>query len=162
MTMKREISTLTALVNERLLALKSLTQEIAAGQEACIALNREKLEEHDGRKQALCARVSRLDSEIAALLHEFSPGASFRDFAKSALAAAGPTESAAIARLQELLEQSEAARLEAGRLNHVYGELLRRSRSTLQILMNVIAHCLGVYPSSTRTGSPAASFERSY
>lgn len=160
--MKQEISTLTALLNERLLALKSLAQEISQGQEACIALNREKLQEHDLQKQALCARVSRLDSEIAALLQEFSPGASLRSFAKSAQAGAGPAESAAMARLQELLKDSEAARLEAGRLNHVYGELLRRSRSTLQVLMNVLAHCLGVYPSSTRTGSPAASFERSY
>ncbi|HET7101309.1 MAG TPA: hypothetical protein VFJ52_09180, partial [Terriglobia bacterium] len=68
-----EIFKLTALLSERLRALRLLSREIAAGQDACVGLNHEKLLGHDRQKQALCAEVSHLDAEIAALLRETAP-----------------------------------------------------------------------------------------
>lgn len=157
-----EIPKLTALLGERLLALRLLSQEIAAGQEACVALNHEKLLGHDRQKQALCAEVSRLDAQIAGLLREAAPGVSLRDFVSQSTASAGPEQAEAAANLERLLEDSEAARLEAARLNRIYDDFLRRSRSTLSVLMNVVSHCAGIYTAPRPANAYLPSPERSY
>ncbi|HEV2418409.1 MAG TPA: hypothetical protein VGX94_11430 [Terriglobia bacterium] len=155
--MGKEILQLTALLRKRLHALESLSSEIAAGQDACVALDLDGVQAHDRRKEDLCAEIRRIELEIAALRQDPTYQGLFR-------ASVDPVSNLPLSQadkktLYRLWEESEAARLEVGRRNQVYAEFLRRAHSTVGVMMNVISHCLGVYPSEM---FPAQTFfERS-
>lgn len=154
--MGKEISQLTTLLRRRLHALESLSSEITAGQEACIALDLDGLEAHDRRKECLCAELGRISLEIGALQQIPAHRELFQSLAGQAKESSSDSET-----LSRLWEDSEAARAEAGRRNQIYAEFLRRARSTAGIMMNVISHCLGVYPSEIFPPSTQSPFERS-
>lgn len=141
--MGKEILQLTTLLRQRLRALESLASEIAAGQNACVALDLDRVQAHDCRKEGLCAEIRRIELEITAL--QQNAGLLLSQADKKTL--------------YRLWEESEAARLEVGRRNQVYAEFLRRAHSTVGVMMNVISHCLGVYPSEVFPAQTA--FERS-
>lgn len=155
--MGKEILQLTTLLRKRLHALESLSNEIAAGQSACVALDFDGVQAHDRRKEDLCAEIRRIELEIAALRQDPAHRDLFKTF--EAPDACLPLSQADKKTLYRLWEESEAARLEVGKRNQVYVEFLRRAHSTVGVMMNVISHCLGVYPSEM---FPAQTFfERS-
>lgn len=148
---------LTTLLRKRLHAFQALAQAIAEGQQACIALDFDGVRAHDDRKQSVCAGIEVIEQEIAALRRDPVNGDLLRRLA-------GPVESSpsrdqGLAALRRLWSDSETARAEAGERNRVYAEFLRRAQSTGRLMMNVIAHCLGVYPSEAFPGQ--SQFERS-
>lgn len=155
--MGKEILQLTTLLRKRLHALESLSSEIAAGQNACVALDLDGVQAHDRRKEDLCAEIRRIELEIAALRQDPAYQGLFK--ASVDPGASLPLSQADKKTLHRLWEESEAARLEVGRRNQVYAELLRRAHSTVGVMMNVISHCLGVYPSEMFPAQTA--FERS-
>ncbi len=159
--MEQENARLIALVEERLQKMKSLALEIQASQEACVALDPEALRAHDTQKELLCTEIRRLDLEISTVIPKPGPAGSLRVALAAAHAKEAQTEPAA-RQLNVLFEASEAARAEVVRLNRVYARFLARSRNTLNVMINVVSHCLGIYPSPQHPGSVPAPFERSY
>lgn len=155
--MGKEILQLTALLRKRLRALESLSSEIAAGQNACVALDLDGVQAHDQRKEDLCAEIRRIELEITAFQQNPAHRGLFKAFVGPG--ADFPSSQADKKTLYRLWEESEAARLEVGRRNQVYAEFLRRAHSTVGVMMNVISHCLGVYPSEAFPAQTA--FERS-
>lgn len=149
--MEQTSSQLTALLEQRSQKLKCLAQEIAAGQEACVALDLEALRNHDHQKEQLCAEIRLLDFAIRREVRESASGRSLRDVA-------------ADGKLGRLIAESETALAEVARLNRVYTLFLARSRSTLKVMANVVLHCRGVYPAPGELPAPpirATPFERS-
>lgn len=149
--MEQTSSQRTALVEQRLQKLKRLAQEIAAGQEACVALDLEALRNHDHQKEQLCAEIRLLDFAIRREVRESASGRSQR-------------EVAADGKLDRLMAESENARAEVARLNRVYALFLARSRGTLKVMANVVSHCRGAYPAPGELAAPAipaTPFERS-
>ncbi|MGH9343814.1 MAG: hypothetical protein ACRD19_08645 [Terriglobia bacterium] len=157
--MGKEISQLTTLLRKRLHALESLSSEIAAGQKACIALDLDGVQDHDRRKQDMCAEIKRVELEITALRENPAYREVFEILADTGKIL--PASKADKETFLRLWEKSEAARLEAGRRNEIYAEFLRRARSTVGVMMNVMSHCLGVYPSEMFPAPVQSPFERS-
>jgi hypothetical protein len=147
------------LMAARLEALQLLADEITAAQQACVALEVESLQAHDKAKERLCAEVSRMDAELAGLA-----GAAAREGFVSRLGAqgGGAPHQDIQDRIQRLGEQSEAARVEVVRRNGAYAEFLRRARSNVKVMTNVISHCLGVYPPWALPASAGSPWERGY
>lgn len=136
---------LATLLRKRRHSFQALTQEIAAGQQSCVALNFDAVRAYDERKQGVCAEIKSIEQEIAALRRDPANGEIFRRLAGSA--DSSPATDQGMAALCRLWVESEAARAEAGERNQVYAEFLRRAHATGRLMMNVIAHCMGVYPS---------------
>lgn len=140
--MSHDCTALIDLLSRRRDAYKALAAEIAAGQQACIALDLEGVHLHDRRKALLCAEVHRLDIAITSL----DAG---RNLAWLAEGSDRPENAARnVWRVRELVRDSEAARAEAGRRNQVYSEFLKRASGTVRVMMNIMSHRAGVYPAS--------------
>lgn len=159
--MGKHNSQLTNLLSRRLRALESLAHEIAAGQEACVALDIESLEAHDKEKARLCAEVRQLDLDLLSLQPDPAHQGLFQKLGQTENTA-GEAEPDVLRHLQRLWQDSEAARVEVVQRNQVYAEFLRRARSTVSVMMNVMSNCLGVYPSAIFTPSANSPFERSF
>lgn len=142
--MKPDLLHLISLLKERLQALRDLAGEITGGQKALVQLDFGGLQHHDTRKEQICIHVRRLDREIATILGTIAPQGSLRKLAEEIEASRNEPQTAG--QLRHLLEESGTASAEVARLNKEYGEFLRRSRGTLNILINVVFHCLGIYP----------------
>lgn len=155
--MQQHATNLISLLSQRLRALQSLAREVTAGQEACIALDLEKLYAHDRQKELLCAQVRRLDVEIGKLRESIRLGGWNSEMTEGR---AGHPDADTARRLQNLWQECEAARVEVGKRNQVYGEFLRRARSTLSIMINIMSHCLGIYPASSFATATGSFFER--
>lgn len=160
--MEHDEKQLIELLQKRLQKLKILAQEITSAQEACVALDLEALRIHDQQKAQLCAEIGTLDLEISAIVPKHNSSGPLGE-----MLAAGQSNEAGIdqvmaRRLSALFEESKATRAEVQRLNCVYAQFLARSRATLNVMINVISHCLGVYPSLERSASRCVPFERSY
>jgi hypothetical protein len=135
---------LVSLLRRRLEALHSLAHEIAAGQEACIALNLEKLSLCDQEKERLCGLVRTLDTEIVHCQTPSAPMAQPMSVVSEEPTGGPDVETAHT--IQQLWRECEAACAMVVQRNKVYAEFLRRARFTLAVMRNVVAHCLGIYP----------------
>lgn len=151
--MGKEIQLVASLLRKRLRAFQTLSSEIAAGQAACIALDFDALRTYDERKMSACGELQNLSRALAELASDPACGEALRNLRHGAAAGGGFEE------LRRVWEECEKARSEACRRNAVYAEFLRRARATGSVMMNVIAHCLGVYPSEAFPGQ--SQFERS-
>lgn len=149
--MSHEGNELIDLLSRRRDAYSALAAEIAAGQEACIALDLEGMQLHDRRKTLLCGELRRLDIAITRL----DAGRNLAWLAEGSEPFGGAQTAR---RVRELVRDSEAARAEAGRRNQVYAEFLKRATATVRVMMNIMSHCAGVYPSSV--GSAGSVFGR--
>lgn len=147
--MNREYDNLVELLKRRRSVYDSLAAEITAGQEACVALDLQRVECHDRQKAKLCAEVRRLDGAIANLRAD-------RNLAWLAVQSEEQGKREMARTLRELLRSSEDARSEAGRRNKVYEAFLKRARATVSILSNVISHCTGVYPAAVQSAGSRA------
>lgn len=140
--MSHDCTELINLLSRRREAYKALAAEIAAGQQACIALDLEGVQLHDREKALLCGELHRLDVAITNL----DAG---RNLSWLAEGGGQPDEKRqTVLRVRELVRDSEAARAEAGRRNQVYAGFLKRAAATGRVMMNILSHCAGVYPAS--------------
>lgn len=160
--MEPEKVQLIGLVEQRLRNLRELGQEILATQQACISADADALRTHDSHKLNLCMGIHRLDLEIRKVTESLSPEGSLRSMLEPATGNISGVDEASARRLRVLFEESETARAEVQRLNRVYAYLLAGSRNTLNVLINVFSHCLGVYPPLDAAQSRTTIFERSY
>jgi hypothetical protein len=154
--MKPDLMRIAALMSTRLEALRSLAAEIAAGQQACVALDLERLQACDREKERLCKDLSGIDAKLAKLTG-IAPRGSFLGWL--AAQSVDGTEPGVLERVGKLAKESEAARVEVGRRNEVYNEFLRRARSKLKVMANVVSHCLGVYPAWALPASEVSLWE---
>lgn len=154
--MQHDAARLITLLEKRLHAFEALASEITLGQQASVALDLEALRASDAKKETLCAEICGLDREASAL-YELLPELRLNP------AGGGYSNSATpevLRRLEQVRERNEWARSEAGRRNLVYAEFLARSRATVNVMMNVVSHCLGVYAAPVPNGSARFPFAR--
>lgn len=155
--MDERVTRIIDLMRLRLEALQALSGEITAAQQACVALDLDGLAAHDREKECLCAELRRVDAELVTLAKPRPR----EGFAAHLTAEGGElVEPGILESIERLRQQSEAARIEVARRNRTYEEFLRGARSNLKVMMNVLFHCLGVYPPWALPVSATASWER--
>ncbi|MGH9448586.1 MAG: hypothetical protein ACRD3O_23150 [Terriglobia bacterium] len=160
--MLQDAACLISLLRQRQRAFKSLAAEVSAGQEACIALDVEDLQLHDQEKLRLCAEVRCLNQEIAAFRHspvyEEAVGSPAKGSQRSGMA----VDVEILQCIRKILQDSDAARAEVARRNNIYEAFLCRARSNINVMINVVSHCLGVYPPWVSPAAAGSPWERSY
>ena len=125
------------LLERRVAALRQLALEMSTAREAFIHLDLERIQQHTLNQENLCTEIHFLDAEIAAQCG--TAPAEGKELAAGKLSNND--------RLEKLkLEDKEATAMVA-RHNSVQGALLRRSRRSVNALMNFLAQYSGAYAS---------------
>ncbi len=120
--MNRDYNRHLHLLERRLGAMQRLRSELQDTQAALVDMDMPRLEKQIAIEAGLCSEVTLLDSELLATRpneDERAPEAAER--------------------LSELRRQLAEVQSEVRRLNRVHAALLRRSRRSVNILMNVLA-----------------------
>jgi len=136
-----EIETYLALLERRLSLLRLLAQEFVDCRKEFVALDLDGMYRRISEQEELCRQIQRLHPAIHALQQTcaLQLGLGSRD-------GAGTPENAEWAeRLSRVMQEIGKAQAEVGRLNQIHAAYLRRSRRTINVLMNFIGRYAMTY-----------------
>lgn len=141
--MKREVQRYFELLDRRLSALRSLAITLQESRAAFTELNLETIHRHNAQQQNLCTEIRFLDQELAAMREKVADEIGLEG-GRSDLRPDPEVRQ----RARFLLGRLSAIQADVRRLNRVHGELVRRSRRSVNVLINLVATCRGAYPPS--------------
>jgi hypothetical protein len=129
-----EIETYLALLERRLSLLRLLAQEFVDGRKEFVALDLDGMYRRISEQEELCRQIQRLHPAIHALQKTcaIQLGLESRD------GAGKPENTEWGERLSRVMQELGRAQAEVGRLNQIHAAYLRRSRRTINVLMNFI------------------------
>jgi hypothetical protein len=129
-----EIETYLALLERRLSLLRLLAQEFVDCRKEFVALDLDGMYRRISEQEELCRQIQRLHPGIHALQQTCAMQLGLRN-----RDGAGRPEDAEWAeRLSRVVLEIGKAQSEVGRLNQIHAAYLRRSRRTINVLMNFI------------------------
>jgi uncharacterized protein YhaN len=157
--MKREVQQYLELLERRLATLRMLATDLDESRSAYATLDLRAMHQHIARQENLCSEIRMLDTELQNMKEKLR-----------GLVAAGEMP-ATLGELEAQLDPMSAGKLhllmgglktiqaDVHRLSRVHSELLRRSRRSVNVLLNFLAHYSGTYPLplSRSKGAPFAS-----
>jgi hypothetical protein len=112
----------------------------------------EAIREHISYQRSLCAEIRALDEELGVLRRQLAAAAGLEPEGMGAAAFAGLFGAESALQLQQVMDDHAAAQKTVRRFNRVYAGLLRRSRRSINVLINVMASYRGTYsPSAGRS-----------
>ena len=149
---KSETGMYVELLKRRVASLRLMAKELRDCRQSFLSMNLESTREHISYQQGLCSEIRFLDHELGVLRQQIAEaGGLWPDGAGNA-AFAGLFDSAAALELHQVTGELAAVQKSVWRLNRVYAGLLRRSRRSINVLINVMASYMGTYPPSPRHG----------
>jgi hypothetical protein len=128
------MGTYLALLERRLSLLRLLADEFVASRTEFMALDLDGIYRRISEQEELCRQIQRLHPAIQALQQTC---AGQLDLDKSG-AAGHPGNAEWAGRLARVMEEIGKAQAEVGRLNQIHAAYLRRSRRTINVLMNFV------------------------
>ncbi|MBI1749427.1 MAG: flagellar export chaperone FlgN [Acidobacteria bacterium] len=137
--MEREIERYFDLLRQRLNALQQMAGALHEGQGAFSSFDMTAIQRSIAQQENLCTELRYIDREQRVLQDRFAAAFQLDRNCADLSAVAGRLQPATAAHLRSLLDQIGEAQSEVHRLNRVHGALLRRSRRTVNILMNLLA-----------------------
>jgi hypothetical protein len=146
-----DLETYLALLEQRLCLLRLLAQEFVESRKEFVALDLDGMYQRISEQEELCRQIQRLHPAIQSLqkicaahvdLHRESSTGGSADHAKWA------------ERVAHVMRQLGEAQAEVGRLNQTHAAYLRRSRRTINVLMNFVGSYAMTY---ARPAAPAES-----
>jgi len=157
--MRHEVQRYLELLERRLATLRLLAAGLDEARSAFTDLNLEAMHQHIAHQENLCAEIRLLDTELRALKetlagepHADRPASEFEALARE-------LDPASARHLQLLLSGLTAIQSDVRRLNRVHTELLRRSRRSVNVLLNFLANYTGTYSPLGSRGSLASSMQ---
>jgi hypothetical protein len=115
----------------------------------------EAIREHISYQKSLCAEIRALDDELGVLRRQLAATAGLKPDGMSGTAFAGLFDADSALQLRQVADDLAMAQKTVRRLNRVYAGLLRRSRRSINVLINVMASYLGTYsPAPGRNAWP--------
>jgi hypothetical protein len=112
----------------------------------------EAIREHISYQKSLCAEIRALDDELRVLRRQIAAAAGLEPEGMSDAAFAGLFDANSAMQLRQIRDDLAVLQKTVRRLNRVYAGLLRRSRRSINVLINVMASYLGTYcPSPGRS-----------
>ena len=157
--MKREAQQCLELLERRLVTFRLLAADLVESRSAYVGLDLPAMRQHIAYQENLCMEIRLLDAGLRNLSEKFTvadvpgePSSSLRRLEQGM----DPTSAR---QLHLLLTGLAAIQADVRRLSRVHSELLRRSRRTVNVLLNFLAHCSGTYPLpfSRPKGMPSVS-----
>jgi hypothetical protein len=105
----------------------------------------EAIREHISYQKCLCAEIRALDDELGVLRGRLAAAAGLEPEGMSGAAFAGLFDADSALQLRQVMGDLALVQNTVRRLNRVYAGLLRRSRRSINVLINVMASYLGTY-----------------
>lgn len=134
------------LLERRLATLRMLAADLDESRSAYVTLDLRAMHQHTSYQENLCTEIRTLDSELSDLRGKLAGAAG----GETTATLSGPEaqfDPTSARQLHLLLGGLKAIQSDVRRLSRVHSELLRRSRRSVNVLLNFLAHYSGAYPS---------------
>jgi hypothetical protein len=138
------------LLKRRLASLRLMAKELRDCRQSFVRMDLESTREHISYQQGLCSEIRFLDHELGVLRSQIVGAAALHPDGSDNSAFAKVFDSASALELRRIMGELAAVQKSVWRLNRVYAGLLRRSRRSINVLINVMASYMGTYPPSPR------------
>jgi hypothetical protein len=119
-----------------------------------VTLDLDAINSHTLRQESLCVEIRAIDAQLRGAQREFGAPAEGSVFSAGQRHAADP---AFVRRWQAIVEGLMAAQADLRDQCRVHSALLRKSRRSIKVLLNFLAHYSGRYPAPAFWGRASAS-----
>jgi len=149
------------LLEQRLELLRSLTKTLAASRSDFVAMDLNAIERGIQEQEQFCTQIRSLDAEITRIQVGCAERANLHP-CSDAIAWPGSNDSSPNRdeRIQLTLGRVAEAQAELKRLNDAHQAMLRRSKRTVQVLLNLFDSHAPIYTAPTQRSSSASYEER--
>ena len=134
------------LLEKRLVTLRLLASDLDQSRSAYVELDLQAMHQHIAHQENLCMEIRLLDAELRRLGEKLGGQATPGENPAGISQLAAQLDPPAARQLQLLLSGLSAIQADVRRLSRVHSELLRRSRRSVNVLLNFLAHYSGTYP----------------
>jgi hypothetical protein len=149
--MKRsETQLYLGLLKRRVATLRLMAKELRDCRESLTGMDLESTREHISYQQGLCSQIRFLDGELGLLRRQIAGRGGLELEGMSAAEFSKLFDAGSDSQLRQVLDELAAVQKSVQRLNRVYAGLLRRSRRSINVLINVMASYMGTYSLSPR------------
>jgi hypothetical protein len=157
--MKSEVQRYLELLERRLATLRLLAADLDESRTAYATLDLRAMHRHISHQEHLCTEIRMLDTELRDQKGKLSGVAAAGEMPSTLGDLESQLDPTSARQLHLLLGGLKAIQADVRRLSRVHSELLRRSRRSVNVLLNFLAHYSGTYPVPlTRSkGTPFAS-----
>lgn len=138
------------LLKRRMASLRLMAKELRDCRESFVSMDLEATREHISYQQALCAEIRFLDNELGVLRRQMAKAGGLDSEEMSHAAFAKLFDTGSASQLRQVTEELATVQNQVWRLNRIYGGLLKRSRRSINVLINVMASYMGTYDPSPR------------
>jgi hypothetical protein len=133
------------LLKRRVASLRLMAKELRECRESFTSMDLEATRDHISYQQGLCAEIRSLDDELRLLLRQLAAVQSVKLEGLTADKLVKLFDAGSASQLHEVLADLAVVQENVKRLNRVYAGLLRRSRRSINVLINVMANYIGTY-----------------
>ncbi len=151
--MSHDLETYLKLLEQRLSLLRLLAQELVDSRKEFVALDLDGMYRRISEQEELCRQIHRLHPAIHALqqtcatqLGVGNPGA-----------AGNPENAERAERMTRVMQELGKAQAEVARFNQIHAAHLRRSRKTIDVLMNFVGSYTMTYGRTVETMANAST-----
>jgi hypothetical protein len=144
--MKREVEQYLELLERRLATLRMLAADLDASRSAYVTLDLRAMHQHIARQENLCTEIRTLDTELQNMREQLRGLVATGEMPATLGDLEAQLDPSSARQLHLLLGGLKTIQADVRRLSRVHSELLRRSRRTVNVLLNFLAHYSGKYP----------------
>jgi hypothetical protein len=157
--MNHEVQQYLKLLERRLATLRLLAADLDESRSAYVTLDLRAMHQHIARQENLCTEIRLLDTELQNMKGNLRGLVASGEMPSTIGQLEAQLDPMSARQLHLLLGGLKTIQADVRRLSRVHSELLRRSRRTVNVLLNFLAHYSGTYPLPlTRSrGTPFAS-----
>jgi len=144
-----DLETYLTLLEQRLSLLRILAQELVDSRKEFVALDLDGMYRRISEQEELCRQIQRLHPAIHALQQTCATQLGLDQGAT----AGNPQNSEWAQRLTRVMQDLGTTQAEVGRLNQIHAAYLRRSRRTIDVLMNFVGSYAMTYGRPAETAA---------
>jgi hypothetical protein len=144
--MKHEVQQYLELLERRLATLRLLAADLDESRTAYVTLDLRAMHQHIARQENLCTEVRMLDHELQNMKDKLRGLAAAGEMPSTLGELEAQLDPMSARQLHLLMGGLKAIQADVRRLSRVHSELLRRSRRSVNVLLNFLAHYSGTYP----------------
>lgn len=144
--MKHEVQLYLELLERRLATLRLLAADLEESRTAYVTLDLRAMHQHIANQENLCTEIRMLDAELREMKGKLAAPAVAGEVPATLGELEAQCDPTSARQLHLLLGGLKAIQADVRRLSRVHSELLRRSRRSVNVLLNFLAHYSGTYP----------------
>jgi hypothetical protein len=144
--MNLEVQHYLELLERRLVTLRLLAADLDESRSAYVELDLRRMHQHISNQENLCAEIRLLDAELTGLREKLAKTGTSGAVPPGLSQLEAQLDPASARQLHLLLSGLKTIQADVRRLSRVHSELLRRSRRSVNVLLNFLAHYSGNYP----------------